>query len=140
MNKKQTEELEVLTELASMLDESKKEQKNFYLRAGRGWIKTLNRFQTACAKTDVTIAEDKEWTQYGCNTIGREIEAEDVANVLDEVHAMINAVTIGAKIKKECANTKDGDIAYAKSAIKKFGLRNTNESYNDAKERLAYSS
>lgn len=138
MNKKQQEEMSIVTWLEERANNSLREQRDLYLCSSRQRIKELNKLTTLCSLAGVELKEDIEWTKWGTNVTGRSVANCDLKKIKDEIEKMKKEIEKGKKIKKQWATTSTGEITYAKSAIKEFGLRNSNESYQDAAERLAY--
>lgn len=139
MSKTQQEKLAVVEEVITDLEKAKAEKRNLYYAACNGNRKIMNVLQTAASQAEKSIIENKEWDKWGCHITGREVALADIDNVLIAAIAIKSEIEKGQKVKKECASTITGDVDYDKSAIKKFGMRRTNESYRDAAERLSYS-
>lgn len=134
MNKKTQADIDVNSELLKRVNEAISENKNYYLRAG--FRQELSKLNTAAAKAEVTIHEDTEWNKYGPQVIGREVALAELPKLRDAIQQIINELMAGSKVKKHYASTAQGSVSYAKSAIKNWDCRRSNESYRDAEDRM----
>jgi len=138
MSKKNKELLERYEALLDALKSSYQNEQNYYLPAGRQYLKTLSALNTACAKANVDIIENEYWNKYGRQISGREVALDDIPAVVGAIFEIIDELKNGGKVKRDYAGTKRGDVIVARSAIgTQFEYFHGRGSKRDQAERIA---